>query len=75
MLVVLSIGTTVLTLLEVAASNRLLVGGGVLALAGIKARVILSRYLGLSRTRFWRQMFDGLLVIFLGLAYLIYVLG
>lgn len=75
MLVALSAATTALTLIDASASNRLIIGGAVLLLAGFKARVILTRYLGLSRTRFWRQLFDAVLVLFLGLAYLIYVLG
>lgn len=74
-LVVLSAGTTILTLIEASASYRLIIGGGVLVLAGLKARVILTRYLGLGRSRFWKQMFDVLLFIFLSIAYLIYVLG
>lgn len=74
-LVVLSAGTTILTLIDASASYRLMIGGGVLVLAGLKARVILTLYLGLSRSRFWKQMFDVLLFAFLSIAYLIYVLG
>lgn len=74
-LVLLSAGTAILTLIEASASYRLMIGGGVLVLAGLKARVILTRYLGLSPSRFWKQIFDVLLFIFLSIAYVIYVLG
>jgi len=75
MLVALSAATTLLMLIEATASDRRIIGYGVLMLAGFKARVILTRYLGLSRTQFCRRLFYAVLAIFLGLAYLIYVLG
>ncbi|AHB48257.1 nitric oxide reductase F protein [Hyphomicrobium nitrativorans NL23] len=49
--------------------------GGVLVLAGLKARVILARYLGLSASRFWMRVFDLVIGIFLAAAYALYLFG
>ena len=38
-----------------------LAGAAILALALLKARLILARYLGLSRTPYWRRGFDWVL--------------
>ncbi len=68
---VLSLATTLLT--------RLVHGFGpvivatLLALAGLKARLILNHYLELRTSRFWRQGFNGLVAVFLVLAFGIYL--
>jgi len=74
-LVVLSAGTTVMTLLEVTGPARTLIAAGVLGLAGLKARVILARYLGLRQTRFWTRMFDAAIAAFLTIAFSLYLFG
>jgi nitric oxide reductase NorF protein len=72
-LVALSVGTVVLTMPGV--SGTLLVAGGVLLLAGIKAHVILTRYLGLVRSRFWTHAFDFAIAAFLLLSFSLYAFG
>lgn len=74
-LVVLSLCTTAAAILSAAGQSRLLIGGVVLALAGFKARVIFGRYLGLARSRVWRRGSDGVLVVFLTLAFCVYAFG
>ncbi len=49
--------------------------GGVLLLAGLKARVILARYLGLSGSRFWMRVFDLAIGLFLAAAFALYLFG
>ena len=51
------------------------IAAGVLALAGLKARMILIRYLRLNQSRFWMRLFDMVLATFLGLAFAAYLLG
>ncbi len=72
-LVALSIGTVLIAM----ASGRsgTFMAAGVLALAGIKARVILSRYLGLSGSRFWMRSFDLAIGLFLALAFALSLFG
>ncbi len=74
-LVVLSGATTLLTLSHSAAPARPIVAVAVLVLAGLKARVILSRYLGLDASRFWTRSFDLLIGGFLSIAYVLYLFG
>jgi hypothetical protein len=74
-LVALSMGTAALTMIEPSGSTRTVIGTGVLALAGLKARVILARYLRLNQTQFWTRLFDMVLAIFLGIALTVYLLG
>ena len=49
--------------------------GGVLVLAGLKARVILARYLGLAASRFWMRVFDLVIGLFLAAAFALYLFG
>jgi nitric oxide reductase NorE protein len=51
------------------------VGGTVLVLAGVKARLILTQYLGLRASRFWRGSFTLALSIFLLAAFALYLAG
>ncbi|MCU0880971.1 MAG: hypothetical protein MUF06_24650 [Pirellulaceae bacterium] len=74
-LVALSMGTAALTMLDVSGSTRTVIAAGVLALAGLKSRVILARYLRLNQSRFWTRLFDVVLAIFLGIAFAAYLLG
>jgi nitric oxide reductase NorF protein len=74
-LVALSVGTVVLTMPGVSSYGTLVVAGGVLALAGIKAHVILTRYLGLVRSRFWTHAFDFAIAAFLLLSFSLYAFG
>ncbi len=51
--------------------------GGALALlvlSGWKARVILNGYLGLGPSRFWRRGFNGTVMLFLIVAFGLYLL-
>ncbi|KAB2942960.1 MAG: hypothetical protein F9K20_04660 [Hyphomicrobium sp.] len=48
---------------------------GVLSLAGLKARVILTRYLGLAGSRFWTRAFDLTIGLFLVLSFALYSFG
>ena len=54
-LVALSTGTVLLA--AIPGLNATYTVVGVLVLAGLKARVILSRYLGLAGSRFWMRAF------------------
>ncbi|MCZ7593650.1 MAG: hypothetical protein M5U16_01095 [Hyphomicrobium sp.] len=44
-------------------------------LAGLKARVILARYLGLAGSRFWTRAFDLTIGFFLVIAFALYSFG
>lgn len=72
-LLALSLATTGMTLLT--GMPKALAGGLLLALAGLKARLILSRYLELRRSRFWMRLFDLVIGLFLLIAYAIYLIG
>ena len=74
-LVFLSAMTTLLTLIDVSGTWRLIIGAGLLALAGLKAHVILTRYLGLGGSRFWTSAFDSAITGFLVIGFGVYVLG
>lgn len=71
-LVALAIGTALLTRVDGTGPGRGIVTAAVLALAGVKARIIVASYLGLRDSRFWMTAFDmalaGLLATALGLA-------
>ena len=70
-LVVLSIGTVLIAMAS--GHSGALMAAGVLTLAGIKARVILSRYLGLAGSRFWTRTFDLVVWLFLALSFALYM--
>lgn len=73
-LVAFSIGTVLIA--SLASGDRgTLTAAGVLALAGVKARVILARYLDLAGSRFWTRTFDLVIGIFLALAFGLYAFG
>lgn len=74
-LVVLSLGTVLLATAGASGRSGALIAGGVLALAGLKARVILARYLGLAGSRFWTRAFDLTIGLFLALSFALYVFG
>lgn len=70
-LIVLSLGTTLLSLADIWAVWPIAAGIGVLTLAWLKARIILSQYLGLAAAPFWMRGFEfalaALCLLFLGL--------
>ncbi|MFA9474158.1 MAG: cytochrome C oxidase subunit IV family protein [Filomicrobium sp.] len=68
-LVGLSAATTILSIFEVSGRGGVIIAGFVLLLAGIKARVILSRYLQLRNSRFWTRSFDFAIGSFLLLSF------
>ncbi len=74
-LIVLSFGTVLIAWSDTSGRGGMLVAAGVLALAGIKARVILARYLGLSEARFWLRAFDLAIGLFLALSFALYAFG
>lgn len=74
-LAILGIGTTLVTLWQTPLLSRAAVTGLVLVLAGLKARVILARYLGLAASPFWTRTFDLVIALFLLAAFAIYSLG
>lgn len=63
-LVGLSLGSTLLSLPFMARAPAGVLGLGVLLIAGMKARIILTRYLGLADAPFWRRGFDISLALF-----------
>ena len=74
-LVALSLGTVGIASVGASDDRGILAAAAVLALAGIKAHVILTRYLGLSASRFWALTFDLALGIFLTVAFGLYAFG
>lgn len=74
-LVLLSAITTLLTLIEVSGTWRLAIAAGLLLLAGLKAHVIMTCYLGLGRSRFWTSAFDTAIICFLLIGFGVYLLG
>jgi hypothetical protein len=74
-LVLLSVGTTLITLYELSPQRRWAVAATVLGLAGLKARIILGRYLGLKQSKFWMHLFDAAIVLFMAIAMTLYLLG
>jgi hypothetical protein len=75
MLIVVSLGTVLLATAGFAADSATGVAACVLVLAGLKARVILVRYLGLARSHFWTRAFDLVIGLFLSIAFALYVFG
>lgn len=73
-LIGLSFATTALTLIG-RDNGSIAVGGALLALAGAKARTILSRYLELRHSAFWMRTFDMAIGLFLIAAFGLYVAG
>ncbi len=74
-LVALSFGTVLLTMMDQRGIGRLIAVAGVLLLAALKMRVILARYLGLSGTRFWTRAFDLAIGLFFVLAFALHTFG
>lgn len=74
-LIVLSFGTVLIASTEASGRGGTLAAAGVLVLAGLKARVILARYLGLSGSRFWLRAFDLAVGLFLALSFALYAFG
>jgi hypothetical protein len=75
LLVGLSLGTTVMSLPEFSEPWRRVAAVVVLMLAGLKARIILQRYLALAGSRFWTTTFDVVIAGFLLLAIATYMLA
>ena len=74
-LLVMSGATTALTLVALPGQSRMIIAAGVLVLAGLKARVILSYYLQLRTSRFWTRAFDVAIGGFLALCFGLYLLA
>ncbi|MFV0368837.1 MAG: cytochrome C oxidase subunit IV family protein [Hyphomicrobiaceae bacterium] len=74
-LVGLSIATTALTMVNAHGNLRKLLVAGVLAIAAVKARIILTRYLNLVQSRFWTRVFDIVGAVFFVLLYGIFLVG
>jgi hypothetical protein len=74
-LVLLSVGTTLVTLYELSPQGRWVAPAVVLGLAGLKARIILGRYLGLKQSKFWMHLFDAAMLLFMAIAMTLYLLG
>ncbi len=70
-LIALSLGATLLSLAGIWSIWPLAAGIAVLTLAWLKARIILSQYLGLAAAPFWRRGFEfalaALCLLLLGL--------
>lgn len=69
-LLVLSAATTILTI--VSAPSATIAAGLLLGLSGLKARIILSRYLELHRSVFWMKVFDIVIGLFLLIAFILF---
>ncbi|WP_424958865.1 hypothetical protein [Hyphomicrobium sp. 1Nfss2.1] len=74
-LIALSLGTLVLATAGTTGRGATIIAAGVLALAGFKARVILTRYLGLQHSLFWRRSFDLAIGLFLALSFALHTIG
>ncbi|MCC7250298.1 hypothetical protein [Hyphomicrobium sp.] len=73
-LIVLSLGTMLIATFRVERWGAF-IACSVLVLAGLKARVILARYLGLAGSRFWMRSFDLAIGLFLALSFALYLFG
>lgn len=71
----LSVLTTALTLVETSGRGRIAAVAALLVLAGLKARLILARYLGLATSRFWTSTFDLVIAVFLAAGFALYLAG
>ncbi|MCF3973527.1 nitric oxide reductase F protein [Paracoccus salsus] len=74
-LIGLSLGSTTLTLWHWPPKFAALAGALILTLGWLKARVILSRYLGLAAAPFWRRGFELALAMFCLLLLGLYLLA
>lgn len=74
-LVALSLGTVLLATVDGSGRGATFVAAGVLVLAGLKARVILTRYLGLAGSQFWTRAFDLAIGLFLALSLALHTFG
>lgn len=63
-LILLSIGSALLSLWEIPQEWKFLAGATILTLAWLKARVILLRYLALAQAPFWARGFGISLALF-----------
>lgn len=75
LLMALSLATTALTLVEASDPVRIATGGVVLMLAGLKARIILTRYLRLAGSTFWTRSFDMAIGLFLIIAFALFAVA
>ena len=73
-LIGLSLGSTAVSLWHWPPALTALAGVVILALAWLKARVILARYLGLAAAPFWRRGFEVALALFCALLLGLYVI-
>ncbi|KUO58480.1 MAG: hypothetical protein APF80_01630 [Alphaproteobacteria bacterium BRH_c36] len=69
----LSAGTTLLAAFKDKGFDPNWLAFGILVLAGLKARLILGRYLGLRASRFWTRGFDLATGIFLITCFTLFV--
>lgn len=72
-LLALSLATAAMTLASF--SSAAVMGGALLALSGLKARTILTEYLELKHSKFWRRLFDFVIGLFLMIAFVLYAAG
>lgn len=63
-LILLSIGSALLSLWQIPQEWKFVAGATILTLAWLKARVILLRYLGLAQAPFWARGFGISLALF-----------
>ncbi len=70
-----ALGLTTTLLAHFADQGTYWAGLAFLALSGCKARHILTGYLGLARSRFWRRAFTAFTAAFLALAAALYLLA
>lgn len=73
-LLIFSFGSTLLSLWPLPPQWQALAGAMILALAWLKARVILRRYLGLASAPFWARGFGVSLAVFCALLLGLYLL-
>jgi hypothetical protein len=64
LLIALGLATTAIAALGPEAGAPLALGALILAIAFLKMRLILTRYLGLANAPFWRRGFDATLALF-----------
>ena len=74
MLMLLSLGSTLLSWPEIWAYWPVAGGVGALLLAWLKARIVLSRYLGLQAAPFWLRGFEISLALLVLLLLALYIL-
>lgn len=74
-LALLSLASTAIAQWDTAGAAQAVAGAAILTLANLKARLILSRYLGLASAPYWQRGFNLVIALYMGLLLALYLAG